>query len=157
MLIACRKVDGALRPVDEAGEKVFARIKDSTGLAANENTSGLVLVEVKRKRNARFHRLYWALIHKIFENLDEERQLLYPSQDDLHDAIKICVGLRHRIVLPDGTQAFRAGSVAFHKMSEDEFRAFYDRVCDAVAKYFLPGVAPGQLQREVAQMIGAGW
>lgn len=156
MLIACRKVNGGLVPVDEAGEKVFARIKESTPTGA-VNDNALVLVEVKRRRNARFHRLYWALVGKIFENLDEERALLYPSADDLHDAIKICVGLRHRLVMPDGTLAYRAGSIAFHKMSEDEFRAFYDRVCDAVAAHFLPGVTSEELKREVGQMIGAGW
>jgi hypothetical protein len=131
----------SLRPVDQAGEDALRKI----------GMRQLVTVEVKRPRNIRFHRLYWALVTIVWEQLDETR---YPTPDDLHAAIKISAGLRTRIVLPDGTVGFIPGSIAFHKMNEDEFAAFYDRVCDLVAKYFLPGVTNAELRNEVATMIG---
>ena len=59
-------------------------------------------------------------------------------------------------MLPDGTLGFIPGSIAFHKMTEDEFRLFYDRVCDMVAEYFLPGVTADELRNEVRLMVGAG-
>lgn len=133
---------GSLRPVDAAGEDVLRKI----------GIGELVEVEIKRRRNIRFHRLYWALVTLVWENSDTER---YPTADDLHAAIKIAAGLRTRVELPDGTQGFIPGSIAFHKMSADDFSAFFERVCDLVAKHFMPGVTNAELRAEVEAMTNA--
>lgn len=140
MKFLCRKQLGTLRPVDDAGEQVLS------GIAHGD----LVMVEVKKPRNVQHHRLYWALVTTVFNN--QER---YPTAEDLHEAIKISVGLRTTIELPNGEVGFIPGSIAFHKMDQLAFNEFYDRVCDAVAKHFLPGVTSEELKREVESMIGA--
>jgi len=132
---------GAFRPVDEAGSEALRRIPNGA----------IVSVELKRPRNIRFHRMYFALVTLVWEQLDEQR---YPTAEELHSAIKIAAGLRTRIELPDGTVGFIPGSIAFHKMTAAEFDAFYDRVCNLVAKHFLPGVTNAELKREVEAMIG---
>lgn len=142
MRVLCQKQLGALRPVDDAGREAFQKL----------GSGELVMVEMKRPRNIRHHRLYWALIGLVWQNIDQER---YPTADDLHAAIKIAAGLRTRIVLPDGTVGFIPGSIAFHKMEQAAFNAFFDRVCDLVAAHFLPGVTSEELRAEVQQMIGA--
>ncbi len=133
---------GSLRPVDAAGEEILHRLGNGQ----------LVEIEIRRPRNIRFHRLYFALVTLVWEQLDETR---YPTPEDLHEAIKIAAGLRRRIVLPDGTIGFIPGSIAFHKMDDTEFSAFFDRVCNLVAKHFLPGVTDTELKAEVEIMIGA--
>lgn len=133
---------GCLRPADQSGEEALSKMR----------IGDLMQVEIKRPRNLQHHRLFWALIGKVWENIDQER---YPSPDDLCAAIKIAAGIRTRIVLPDGTQGFIPGSIAFHKMSQDEFSAFYDRVCNLIAEHFLPGVTSAELRAEVELMIGA--
>jgi hypothetical protein len=140
MKFVCRKQLGSLRPVNDAGEQCLS------GIANGD----LVMVEVKRPRNIQHHRLYWALVTLVWQN--QER---YPTAEDLHEAIKISVGLRTTIQLPNGEVGYIPGSIAFHKMDQTEFSAFYDRVCDVVAKYFLPGVTSEELKREVQTMIGA--
>lgn len=137
-----RKHLGSLRPVDDAGEEALSKIAQGD----------LVMVEVKRPRNIKFHRMYWALVTIVWQQLDEYR---YPTADDLHAAIKIAAGLRTRIVLPDGTIGFIPGSIAFHKMDATEFAAFFDRVCNLIAKHFLPGVTDAELRAEVETLIGA--
>lgn len=137
-----RKHLGSLRPVDDAGEEALSKIAQGD----------LVMVEVKRPRNIKFHRMYWALVTIVWQQLDEYR---YPTADDLHAAIKIAAGLRTRIVLPDGTIGFIPGSIAFNKMSQDDFSAFFDRVCNLIAKHFLPGVTDAELRAEVETLIGA--
>lgn len=132
---------GSLRPADDASREALAKIGNGE----------IVSVELKRPRNIRFHRLYWALLSIVHENLDGDR---YPTVEDLHAAVKIAAGLRTRIQLPDGTIGFIPGSIAFHKMSQPEFEAFYDRVCSLIAKHFLPGVDSETLKQEVSQMIG---
>lgn len=139
MKLLMSKQFSTLRPVDEAGEDALRKIKNGA----------LVQVEVKQPRNVQHHRLYWALMSLIAENTDR-----YPDAETVSDAVKISVGLRTEIHLPDGTIGFIPGSIAFSKMDQTEFSAFFDRVCDAVAKYFLPGVTSADLKREVESMIG---
>lgn len=133
---------GALRPVDQAGEDALRKLGQGQ----------LVEIEIRRPRNIKWHRLYWALVTLVWDNSDTDR---YPTAEDLHAAIKIAAGLRTRIELPDGTVGFIPGSIAFHKMSEDDFAVFFDRVCTLVARHFLPGVTNEDLRREVETMIGA--
>lgn len=132
---------GALRPVDQTGEDALRKLGHGQ----------IVTVEVRRPRNIKFHRLYWALVTIVWEQLDEAR---YPTSEDLHAAIKIAAGLRTRIVLPDGTVGFIPGSIAFHKMDQAAFEQFYDRVCDLISRHFLPGVKSEELKAEVELMIG---
>jgi hypothetical protein len=132
---------GSLKPVDAIGEDVLRKI----------NSRDVVMIEVKRPRNGKMHRLYWGLVALVWDNMDGDR---YPTPDDLHAAFKIAAGIRTRIELPNGEVGFIPGSIAFHKMKQDEFDAFYNRICDLVAKHFLPGVDQDELRAEVENMIG---
>ena len=111
----------------------------------------VVMIEMKRPRNVKHHRMFWALMSLVWENMDSPR---YPTVDDLVSAIKIAAGHRTRIELPNGEIGFIPGSIAFHKMDQAAFSDFYDRVCDLIAKHFLPGVSSADLKREVEIMIG---
>lgn len=132
---------GSLRPVDQAGEDALRKI----GLGE------MVEIELRRPRNIKHHRKYWALVTLVWEQLDHDK---WPTAEELHEAIKIRVGLRKRIQLPRGEVGYIAGSIAFHRMSEDEFEAFYGRVCDLIAKAVLPGISTDELKAEVEQLIG---
>ncbi len=132
---------GALRPVDEAGEDAMRKIGQGE----------ILTVEVKQPRNIKHHRMFWALMSLVWQNLDNDR---YPTVEDFVDAVKITVGHRKRIELPTGAVGFIPQSIAFNKMDQTEFSAFYERVCDAIAKYFLPGVTSEELRAEVETMTG---
>lgn len=135
------KVLGSLKPVDANGEDVLRKL----------SSRDVVMIEVKRPRNSKMHRLYWALVTLVWENMDGNR---YPTPDDLHAAFKIAAGIRTRIELPNGEIGFIPGSIAFHKMDQAAFDAFYDRICDLVCKHFLPGVDNAELRAEVESMVG---
>lgn len=132
---------GSLRPADEVGEDALRKIGNGE----------VVSIELKRPRNIKHHRMFWALMTIVHSNMDEAR---YPSVEDLVAAVKIAAGLRTRIVLPNGEVGFIPGSIAFHKMDQSAFSEFYDRVCDLIAKHFLPGVTSDQLRAEVEIMTG---
>jgi hypothetical protein len=131
----------SLRPADEAGAEALKKIGHGE----------VVTIETKRPRNVKHHRMFWALMSIVHDNIDHDR---YPSVEDLVAAVKISAGLRTRIELPNGEVGFIPGSIAFHKMDQDEFSKFYDRVSDLIAKHFLPGVNKDDLRREVEIMIG---
>jgi hypothetical protein len=135
------KTIGGFRPIDEAGEEFMRRIKRGE----------VVSIEVKRPRNIQHHRLFWALMTIVWQNHDQER---YPTVEDLVAAVKIAAGHRTRIQLPGGEVGFIPGSIAFHKMSQDDFGAFWERVVDLVCAHFLPGVTPEALRAEVENMTG---
>lgn len=131
----------SLRPLDQAGENALSRFKQGD----------IVAVEMKKPRNPKFHRLYWSLITIVHQNMDGDR---YPTPEDLHAAIKIAAGIRTQIQLPDGTIGFIPGSTAFHKMDESAFSEFFDKVCDLIAKHFIPGISNADLKAEVEIMTG---
>lgn len=137
-----KKVLNGLTPCEKRGEDALERIANGD----------IVSVEIKRPRNVQHHRLYWALVGLVHDNLDHAR---YPTPEDVSDHIKIAAGLRKRIELPSGEVGYIPGSIAFHKMDQTEFNEFYDRVCDLIALHFLPGVNTDDLRREVSLMIGA--
>src|ERR1700676_1907368 len=110
----------ALRPVDDADQDLFAKIKNNA----------MVLADIKPPRNQRhleFFRLYWVLIELVRAQLENER---WPTKEELSDSIKVMAGLRRSIFLPNGDVIYSPGSIAFHNMDELTFAAFFDRVCD---------------------------
>jgi hypothetical protein len=150
---------GAIRPVDDIGREALQHYPDDA----------VFWVDTKRPRNLRHHRLYWKLIEVVHENLEAE---LFPTKEELHEAVKIMTGLRRRIWLPpgspldwhedgrikarvgpDGLFVYRPLSISFERMGQDEFSAYYERVADLLARWFLPGVTSAELRREVEAMI----
>mgnify|MGYP001616039350 FL=1 len=140
MKIICRKDLGSLIPVDEAGEEALRQIKNGD----------LIHIEVKRTRNINHHRKYWAMVHLVFAN-----QSRYETPQLLHSALKISSGHYDMLTMPNGHVYKIPKSTSFEKMDQIEFSQYYDRVCDLVAKYFLPGVDVESLKSEIEEIIGA--
>lgn len=131
----------SFRPVDDAGHEALRKIGQGE----------VIEIEFRRKRNIKHHRMFWALMTIVHDNMDHER---YPTVEDLTAAVKIAAGLRTRIDLPNGEVGFIPGSIAFHKMDQTAFSEFYNRVSDLICKHFLPGVDSDALREEVEIMCG---
>ena len=133
---------GALRPVDENGEAIVQKLGQGE----------LVEIELRRPRNLRHHRKFWALMSLVWEQLDHAE---YPNVEALVTRIKIAVGHRTRIEFSDGTVAFIPRSISFAQMDQSEFDTFFEACCDWIAAYVLPGVTREDLLQELEVMIGA--
>ena len=133
-----RKNGGALWPTDERGQAALAKTRDGD----------LVTVEVKRSRNLQHFKLYWSLIHRLYDN--QER---YASPETLSDAFKICAGLSETFVLPSGQVVHRPGSISFGKMKDDDFREFWERFVKVVCEKVLPNADSADLERDVFNML----
>lgn len=127
--------------IDEASLPQIASIRNGTP----------VTLELKRARNVNHHRLYWALISKVHENLDHAR---YPSTEFLSDAIKVSVGHCTPFEMANGSIAMIPKSISFAKLSQDEFSAFFNRVVAVVTERILPGLDAGALKSEISAMCG---
>ena len=108
----------------------------------------VMMVEAKQPRNVKHHRLYWALVNKVFEN-----QSKYATADDLHEAIKYALGY-YRTVQTPTREIVVTESITFRKMDQTEFREFFDKVVRLVCQHILPGVRGEELRREIYEMIG---
>lgn len=137
--ILMRKVLGTLRPIDAQGDEILKGIPNDA----------ILKVTVKRPRNVRQHRLYWALVTLLHEN-----QSRYATPEELSDVIKCAVGHCTVVVKTDGTEIRIPKSISFSKMDQDSFRVFFDRVIELAVTRIIPGLSRDDLRREVLEMVG---
>mgnify|MGYP001576487379 CR=1 FL=1 len=128
----------ALHPFDEFGEAAMRNIGQGE----------IVSVEVKRPRNLRFHRKFFAMLSIILSNQD-----YYKSTDDLLDVCKLRVGHCRTLQTKLG-QVQIPKSISFAAMDDVAFADFYDRACDWVCSEVIPGLKRKDLDQEVeAQLL----
>lgn len=132
-----KTLGGSLSPMNEIGADTLRSVE----------VGDFVLVEIRRPRNPRFHRKFFALINLIYQN-----QTIYTTIDDLLDAIKIYVGYYETLELRDGTKVARPKSIAFHKMDEAKFEQFVESVYQVVREKIIPGVSRDDLAREMQDL-----
>ena len=91
----------------------------------------VVEVEIKRKRNIKFHKKFFALINLVFQN-----QEVYTNIEHLRKDLIIASGhyeLRHNF---EGVEITEAKSISFANMDELEFGELYNSLLDVIVKYF---------------------
>jgi len=133
-----RKDFGRLVPADDAASAVLQKIKHGTD----------VQVEIKRPRNIKHHRKFFALMQLVYQNQEH-----YDSIDHLVAALKTAVGHCDLVPGKGGVMIALPKSIAFHSMDQTAFDEFYDRCIDIIAKHFLPGVDSDALRAEVEELI----
>jgi len=129
------------------------------GLEASDDASADVLrkigqgdivkVNITKPRNLVFHRKYWALVNLVWQNSD-----VYKSPEAVHVALKLAIG-HYEVVCVRGTgeAVCIPKSIRFGSMDETEFAQYWTRCCDAIAKDFLPGTGPKELEEEIQRCM----
>jgi hypothetical protein len=138
-VLGCKRI-GSIVPANQAAEDAFRKISHGT----------ILEMELTKKRNGQHHKLYWALITKVWES-----QNVYPTPENLHTALKFAVGHVDVSAKLDGTPILVPRPTTYEKMDQLEFSDYFDRICDVLAVRFLPGVTGARLKAEVSEMIGA--
>ena len=106
-------------------------------------------VRVSQPRSLPQHRLYFGLLDKVAENLDQD-----VTGDDLHEWVKLKLGYVTPIRLRTGEIVEVPKSIAFDKMPQDEFQRFFNDAKTLVIEGFLPRINRAALDREVREMVG---
>jgi hypothetical protein len=94
-------------------------------------------------------RLYFSLLDVVAENLDQD-----VTGDDLHEWMKLRLGLCVPIKTRSGRVNYVPKSVAFDKMEHDEFTAYFAQVKALVVEDLIPGLNSDALEREARAMLG---
>jgi len=126
-------------------------IETSRGLSLGQKVAGSVAE--KKLRNIAFHKKYWALIRFTYHQMPEMLEDRIKSEYELHQEIKMQVGLREKRVSLSGREYYIPGSIAFDKMDEDSFSEFYQKAVDVVCKWVLPGNTPEEVERELMEFM----
>ena len=89
------------------------------------------------QRNVQHHRKFFALIRVVYDNMPEQFDSHFPTQDDLrHELIKRAGFYKEYIDLK-GNKQYRAESISFDSMGQKRFDDLYNRVLDVVVQWFL--------------------
>jgi hypothetical protein len=131
------KLGGRLTGADLRADEFLAGIKERSE----------VIVTIRRPRNPKHHRLAFAVMKKVVDNCD-----LWPSVEILLDDLKLATGHAElRINAFTGERQFKAKSINFAAMSQDEFRPWFDKVIDKLAGVL--GTESEALLAEVLAMV----
>jgi len=115
-------------------------------------------VEIRRVRNPQHHRLFFALMSLVWEQIDDQER--FPTIEDLVTEIKILTGhYTRRDMVVEGKRypVLTPKSISFAALDQTEFSAFFDRVCDWVVTDILPGVSRDDLREELEIMTGINY
>ena len=119
----------------------------------------VVSAEIKRPRNYRFHKKYFALLNYAFgvwepECLDYNGQEVGKSFDRFRDDITILAGYYTLSENIKGEPKAEAKSISFGKMHEDEFSCLYSKTIDVILKHVLKNYTREDVDRVVENIIG---
>jgi len=122
-------------------------IKTSMGLSPHTDEDAIELRRVGigdilqakalDQRNVQHHRKFFALIRVVYDNMPEQFDRHFPTQDDLrHELIKRAGFYKEYIDLK-GNKQYRAESISFDSMGQKRFDELYNKVLDVVVQWFL--------------------
>lgn len=101
-----------------------------------------------RRRSTQHHRWLFALLNKVWAN-----QEYFKSVGHLRHALLIRLGHYDEVKLKDGRVLQIPHSMAFHKMTRDEFDTFAAAAVKFLTEEVIPGLPASDLRREVEEML----
>lgn len=145
---AARAGEFGLFPVDDEGGELLHKLPRDRDVG----------IEVKRHRNPRHHRLYFAILNFVkmhAVNADGEPLFENADVDIISVALKIATGhVRTFIDTTTGKTAFVPKSIAWAAMDQTEFEAFFKNACDVIAQRWMPpGTTSESVRDELILMV----
>lgn len=144
MKIYCKVTQQGLLPLYGSDYDEHKRLKEGDE----------VLVEIKRARNVKFHKKYFALLRLTLDNLSDqviEQYRLY-APEDLNKLVKYFLGYADLVSVGE-LHYLQERSIAFDKMDESEFETFYKRAVQLIRDTFLQSVTDEQIQEELYRFL----
>ena len=97
-----------------------------------------IRVDLRTGRSPSRLRFYWQLLNRLVESTD-----CAPNSEALHSVIKLDLGHATPVRLRNGMTVLVPSSIAFDKMTEEDFSAYLERAIEWIASNY--GVTPDQL------------
>ena len=120
-IILIKQFDNSFKPAYDMDLEKLKRIKP------NE----FIECEIKKKRNIKFHRKFFALIDLVYQN-----QSTYINSEDLRADLIITAGYYTTYINIEGSVVKKADSISFAQMDEHSFNEFYSKIIDVIVLHF---------------------
>ena len=133
------KRGGSLIPAEEEATDLLAKIAEGKE----------VVVEVRQARNIRAHRLYWALMGLLADNVD-----WIPHKEAASTMVKIATHEVDTII--DGRTGeifYEPRSINWESMEQGRFGRFLDRALHVITTKWLTGNDAEELRAQIFDMI----
>ena len=117
-----------------------------------------VLADIKRPRNAKFHRKFFALINHAYECWEpvigpNDHGPVEKSRDRFRADLIILAGFYEQVIRLDGSIRIEPKSISFASMDEDQFAELYNKVIDVILQKILTEYTREDLNRVVEETL----
>lgn len=144
MKIYCRVTNTGLIPLYDSDLEEEKKLKIGTD----------VCVEVKRARNYKFHKKFFALLRLALDNLPDDVSGKYRIYDEESFLLRLKKDFNlFRIVNFGDSNWVVPDSISFEKMDEDTFEAFYRRTVKQITSVYLKGVGESDIEEELYRFL----
>jgi hypothetical protein len=130
------------------GSALVAEDQEAFEALASIPRDAEVMVEIRRPRNIRQHRLFRAMLSKVIEAGAQ-----FHNADALLAWLKVALGRYDSVMGPSGQMFQIVHSSSFESMDQIEFRRFFEECADVICQHILPGVSEQDIAREVYEML----
>jgi len=132
------KSPAALHPSLDADAEIIAKWR----------TGDVIECTVKRPRNGKFHRKYFALLQVAFQN--QER---YSQFEDFRLEVQLRAGHYEEHITLKGVMVPVVKSVSFAQCDEDSFSKLYNEALSVILLFFMQGSTEGEINSAVDQVL----
>jgi hypothetical protein len=123
MKIYLKKVNNVLIPSLPEDEEKLARWRNGE----------ILEIEIRKPRNLKFHRKFFALLNIAFDNQDR-----YDNFEAFRAEVIMRCGYFNTHIHLSGKQSFSPKSISFGAMDQMEFEKLYSEAINVIIKYFMP-------------------
>jgi len=117
--------------LEKHGEVLIPSLPDDELALKSIKRGQIVEIELKRPRNAKFHKKFFALIGIVLENTE------YDTSEQILHLIKLKLGYYETIINTNGKVIYIPKSISFSSMDNDDFNNFYNKAVNIVLRDFL--------------------
>ena len=107
----------------------------------------IVQVEIKKPRNIKFHRKFFALLQVAFANQDK-----FTNPEHFRKAVLLESG-HYEIVQIGDKAVFDVNSISFAKCDEYAFSKIYDHALDIILEKYCMGSTKEEIDKAVLQVL----
>lgn len=134
-------------------------VRDGTRLAAADTLSAeaiagiahreTVTASIRRPRNPKHHRKFFALIKVVMES-----QNYFATDEDLIDELKMATGLYTTKKRLDGSEYNVVKSISWASMDQNRFEQWYARAVEIILTKVIPHTKREDLEERVHEILG---
>lgn len=148
-ILLTKTATGALAPADPQAAEFIAKLRLGMGISAS----------VKKHRNPRFHRKWFALVNLAYEQWEPEAKTFKGEQvaknfERFRKDVIIAAGFYDVVVNINGDVRAEAKSINFSSMDDAEFADLYSKTVDVLLARVLRNYTREDLEDVVDQIMG---